>query len=336
MLQPSIRLSSHLSYRKCISAAFRGYATLAETLAESPVIPEASIQSTSSLDAFQSRTDDEVSRRLPSVLRSYKPRTPGLRHLRRPVNDHLWKGGPHRPLTYPKIGHAKGGRNNTGRVTVRHRGGGARRRIRTVDFHRKQAGEQLVERIEYDPNRSGHIALLTHKETGTKSYIIAPEGLRAGDVVQSFRAGIPDDLMKAMGGRIDVGILASKTVFRGNCLPLRLIPPGTQVHCVGMLNQGKATFCRSAGTFATVIGKDESTERNKFTVVRLQSGEVRKVHRDACATVGVVSNPMHQFRQLGKAGRSRWLNIRPTVRGLAMNAGTHLLQTHAGRQILLT
>jgi ribosomal protein L2 len=219
------------------------------------------------------------------------------------------------------MGHAKGGRNNGGKVTVRHHGGGARRRIRMVDFTRMEAGEQVVDRIEYDPNRSAHLALITHKKTGEKNYIIAPEGLRAGDVVTSYRAGIPEELIKSMGGHIDPGVLAAKTAFRGNCLPLHLIPPGTQVHCVGFLPERRAIFCRSAGTFATVIGKDEAETVFRHMIVRLQSGEIRKVHKDACATIGTVSNPMYQFRQLGKAGRSRWLNIRPTVRGLAMNAG---------------
>jgi ribosomal protein L2 len=254
-------------------------------------------------------------------MKTYTPRTPGQRHLKRAINDHLWKGGPHRPLTFPKMGHGKGGRNNSGRITVRHRGGGAKRRIRTVDFTRMEPGEQKVERIEYDPNRSAHLALITHKTTGAKNYIIAAEGMRAGDVVTSYRAGIPQELIESMGGRIDPGVLAARTAFRGNCLPVHLIPAGTQVHCVGFLPKERAIFCRSAGTFATVVGRDDSEAVFKHMVVRLQSGEVRRVHKDACATIGTVSNPMYQFEQLGKAGRSRWLNIRPTVRGLAMNAG---------------
>jgi len=256
-------------------------------------------------------------------MRTYMPRTPGTRHLKTIVNDHLWKGGPWKPLTYPKMGHAKGGRNNTGRVTVRHHGGGARRRIRTVDWERKEGGEHLVDRIEYDPNRSAHLALLTHKESGKKSYMVATVGMRAGDVVESYRAGIPKSLITLMGGRIDPAMFAAKTCVRGNCLPIQLIPPGTQVNCVGSHPGRGAVFCRSAGTHATIVGKDESSAKFQHMVVRLQSGEVRKVHKNACATVGVASNPMHQYRQLGKAGRSRMLNIRPTVRGLAMNACDH-------------
>lgn len=262
------------------------------------------------------------------ILRTYKPRTPGVRHLKRPINDHLWKGRPFLPLTYPKKGMAKGGRNNNGKITVRHRGGGAKRRIRTVDFHRWNAGPHVVERIEYDPNRSAHIALLSEETTGNKTYIIAAEGMRAGDVIQSYRSGIPQDLLDSMGGVIDPGILAAKTAHRGNCLPLHLIPVGTPVFNVGSHPKGGAVFCRSAGTFAVVESKDEEVRADgvkvvtgKYVTVRLQSGEVRRVSKDACATVGVSSNPHHHYRQLGKAGRSRWLNIRPTVRGVAMNKG---------------
>lgn len=182
----------------------------------------------------------------------------------------------------------------------------------------------MVERIEYDPNRSAHLALLESMDGAKKkSYIIAAEGMRAGDVVESFRSGIPKELIKSMGGTVDPGMLAAKTAFRGNCLPMHMVPLGTQVYCVGSHPGRGAVFCRSAGTYATVVAKDEVGNKVKDVTVRLQSGEVRKVGRDACATVGVASNPHWQFRQLGKAGRSRWLNIRPTVRGVAMNAVDH-------------
>lgn len=262
-------------------------------------------------------------------MRTYKPRTPGVRHLKRPINDHLWKGRPYLPLTIPKKGQGKGGRNNTGRITVRHRGGGHKRRIRTIDFKRWTPGPHTVERIEYDPGRSAHIALLTEQATSRKSYMVAAEGMRAGDVVQSYRAGLPQDLLDSMGGFVDPGILAAKTAWRGNCLPLHMIPTGTVVYNVGSRPDGGAVFCRSAGTHATVISKEEETMEDgtkvisgKNMIVRLQSGEIRKVSKDACATIGVASNIMHQYRQLGKAGRSRWLNIRPTVRGVAMNSST--------------
>jgi len=254
------------------------------------------------------------------AMKTYKPRTPGVRHLVRPINDHLWKNGPFKPLTFAKKGQGKGGRNSTGRVTVRHRGGGHKRRIRTVDFFRMDPGVHKVDRIERDPGRSGHIALISNEATGRKSYILAADGLRAGDVVQSYRSGIPEDLLASMGGVVDPGMLAAKTAWRGNCLPLHMIPIGTLIHAVSSSARGAAVFCRSAGTYATVIAKDE---RSNCIVIRLQSGEVRRVKKDASATIGMVSNPTWQHRQLGKAGRSRWLNIRPTVRGVAMNAVDH-------------
>ena len=256
-------------------------------------------------------------------MQTYKPRTPGVRHLKRPINDHLWKGKPYAKLTYAKIGHGKGGRNNTGRVVMRHRGGGARRRIRTVDFKRDEPGKHIVERIEYDPNRSAHLALVENVATQRKSYIIAAEGMRAGDTIESFRAGIPKSLLASMGGVVDPGMLAAKTAFRGNCLPMKMVPMGTQVFNVGSTTNKGAVFCRSAGTHATVIAKNDVNGIIRDVTVRLQSGEVRRVSAEACATIGVASNPHWQFRQLGKAGRSRNLNIRPTVRGLAMNAADH-------------
>lgn len=142
--------------------------------------------------------------------------------------------------------------------------------------------------------------------------------MRAGDIVQSYMAGVPPELMAAMGGKIDPGMLAAKTCWKGNCLPLHMVPIGSIVHAVGSKAGGPAVFCRSAGTYASIVAKDEKT---KTVVLKLQSGEVRRVSRWAPATIGVVSNPTWQHRQLGKAGRSRWLNIRPTVRGVAMNAG---------------
>lgn len=192
-----------------------------------------------------------------------------------------------------------------------------------MDFERREPGRHVVERIEYDPNRSAHLALLENPKTKVKSYIIAAEGMRAGDSVESYRAGIPADLMQSMGGVIDPGMLAAKTAFRGNCLPAHMVPIGQQVYCVGSAPTRGAVFCRSAGTYAVIISKTESGKSFKDVTVRLQSGEVRKVDKNACCTIGVASNPNHHFRQLGKAGRSRWLNVRPTVRGVAMNASDH-------------
>lgn len=201
-------------------------------------------------------------------------------------------------------------------------GGGAKRRIRTVDFMRFAPGPHTVERIEHDPGRTAHIALLNEEATGRKSYIVAAEGMRAGDVVQSYRAGIPRQLLESMGGVIDPGVLAARTAWRGNCLPLHMVPIGATVYNVGSTKGRGAVFCRSAGTHAVIVSKDDSgTKADKWVTIRLQSGEVRRVSKDACCTIGTASNPHYMHTQLGKAGRSRWLNIRPTVRGLAMNAG---------------
>ena len=261
------------------------------------------------------------------ILRTYKPRTPGLRHLKRPINDHLYKGRPYMPLTYPRKGQHIGGRNShTGHITVRHRGGGHKRRIRTIDFHRLAPGKHLVERIEHDPGRSAHIALLSQTvgQTRSISYIIAPEGMRAGEEVESYRQGLPESLIQELGGTHDAGMIAAKTAFRGNCLPLHMIPPGTIIYNVGLKKGGKAQLCRGAGTFATVVGKNEGNPKLAIYVdVKLKSGEVRRIHRDCCATIGIASNVNFHRRQLGKAGRSRWLGIRPTVRGVAMNANEH-------------
>ena len=202
-----------------------------------------------------------------------------------------------------------------------------------MDFERMTPGKHTVERIEHDPGRSAHIALLNEEATGKKSYIVAAEGMREGDVVQSYRAGIPKDLLESMGGVVDPGVLAAKTAWRGNCLPLHMIPVGTMVYNVGSTKGKGAVFCRSAGTHAIVVSKDDDSmgSKQKYVNVRLQSGEIRKVSRDACATVGIASNPHFQHRQLGKAGRKRWLNIRPTVRGLAMNAGRTFLSKYHER-----
>lgn len=319
MLQPRIRASVCHQCRNLLSSARRSYATVVEE-------PVRASSATPDATAF-SPASAPMRKAAGFQLKTYKPRTPGVRHLKRPINDHLWKGKPLRKLTFAKVGHGKGGRNNSGRVTMRHRGGGARRRVRTVDFLRAAPGKHIVERIEYDPNRSAHLALVENIKSKEKSYIIASEGMRAGDVVESFLSGIPKDLLQSMGGVMDPGMLAAKTAFRGNCLPMHMVPMGTQVYCVGSAPGKGAVFCRSAGTYATVIAKDEvgpeGRKKVKDVTVRLQSGEVRKVSKDACATIGVASNPHWQFRQLGKAGRSRWLNIRPTVRGVAMNAADH-------------
>lgn len=196
-----------------------------------------------------------------------------------------------------------------------------------VDFTRMDAGKQTVERIEYDPGRTAHIALLRNNATKKLSYILAAQGMRAGDVVESFRQGVPQELLDSLGGSTDAGMIAARTAWRGNCLPLHMIPTGTIVYNVGLYPKKGAQICRSAGTFAMVTNKNDDhpddPKKALYVDVRLRSGEVRKIHRDACATIGVASNNNQFRRQLGKAGRSRWLGIRPTVRGVAMNANEH-------------
>lgn len=286
-------------------------------------------------------------------LKKYKPRTPGLRHLIRPVNDHLYLGRAHDPLTFSRKGHHIGGRNNTGKISVRHRGGGHKRRIRVIDFDRMQGGKHRVERIEYDPGRTAHIALLSrpkqavgrgvtqvnqihsaHGDGITRvkkmptdreySYIIAAQGMRAGEVVESFRRGISQEILRELGDSADAGMIASKTAWRGNCLPLHMIPTGTIIYNIGLYPGKGAQLCRAGGTYGVVVNKNDETEKSaRYVNVKLQSGEVRRISRDACATVGISSNKDHNRAQLGKAGRSRWLGIRPTVRGVAMNACDH-------------
>jgi len=278
-------------------------------------------------------------------FKKFKPITPGIRHLKMLVNPHLWKGRPVRELTTPL--RKKGGRNNTGRVTVRSRGGGHKRRLRLVDFYRTQPGPHDVVRIEYDPNRSAHIALIKsrdHKVEQPWSYILAPDGLRAGDEVTSYRGGIPKDLVEGYvddsavkktppsrveGEKADtrdeetsetalsLGILRSVTLKLGNVLPLRLIPSGTIIHNISLDPKGRACLVRSAGTFATMMVQEEKGE---YCQVKLQSGEIRRIRADCCATIGKVSNGNWKGRNLGKAGRKRWLGRRPHVRGVAMNA----------------
>lgn len=344
MLQPRIHTYRQLGHCQCLFPLSRRFYATEVALPDRAM----SMPPPGNVADIMPASDDPV------VVRSYKPRTPGLRHLRRPINDHLYMGRPHLPLTISRKGHGIGGRNVTGRVTVRHRGGGHKRRIREIDFGRTESGKWFVERIEHDPGRSAHIALLSRPKTRTDgehdprylkhvetpidgitrtrqlpkdreySYIIAPQGMRAGERVESFRKGVPQKLLDELGSSADAGMIAAKTAWRGNCLPLHMIPTGTIVHNVG-LHRGKAgQLCRSAGTFAVVVNKNDSEAgTSRYVDVRLQSGEVRRIHRDCCATVGVASNSNHNRAQLGKAGRKRWLGIRPTVRGVAMNAVDH-------------
>lgn len=336
MLRPAARFQP----LQCTGLLQRSYATAIKLREKLKAAQDAASSPTKAGTPAPTFTNTQAASRRTAasteIMRSYTPRTPGVRHLKRPINDHLWKGRPFMKLTFPKKGQGRGGRNRTGRITVRHRGGGHKRRIRIVDFNRFEPGKHLVERIEHDPNRTAHIALITNLKTQAKSYIIAAEGMREGDHVESFRSGIPDDLMKSMGGVLDPGMLAAKTAFRGNCLPIRMVPLGSQVYNIGSTTGKGAVFCRSAGTYGIVISKEETRKKCKEVVVKLQSGEIRKVSPDACATLGVASNPHYHFTQLGKAGRKRWLGIRPTVRGLAMNAGEFVYCPFVSRCWMLT
>ena len=318
MLQPRILLPLRCQYLH----------TLSRRLYPTEILPPpAPSRVTNQTQGVQSVPGQAPEEKNAAILRTYKPRTPGLRHLKRPINDHLWKGRAYLPLTYARKGQHIGGRNShTGKITVRHRGGGAKRRIRILDYQRMEPGKHRVERIEYDPNRSAHIALLSRPvgQTRSYSYVVAPQGMRAGEEVESFRQGIPEHLVRELGGTTDAGMVASKTVFRGNCMPLHMIPPGTIVYNVGLRRGKGAQLCRSAGTYATVVSRNEGDPKYALYVdVKLKSGEVRRIHREACATIGTASNINYNRRQLGKAGRKRWLGIRPTVRGVAMNASDH-------------
>jgi len=229
------------------------------------------------------------------ALKQFKPTTPGRRGLVLVDRAHLWKGDPERSLTEGLRG--KGGRNNMGRVTAFARGGGHKRRYRVVDFKRGKFGVVgTVERLEYDPNRTAFIALIRY-EDNELAYIIAPQRLKAGDTVVSG---------------------ADADIRPGNAMPLQSIPVGTIVHNVELKAGKGGQIARSAGTYVQLIGKDRG-----YAQLRLSSGELRIVRAECMATIGAVSNADQQNIKLGKAGRSRWLGKRPTVRGVAMNPIDH-------------
>lgn len=228
-------------------------------------------------------------------LQKMKPTSPGRRHVVAVKVKGLHKGRPHAPLLESKS--STGGRNNHGRITTRHQGGGHKQQYRIIDFKRdKDSIPAKVERLEYDPNRSAHIALLLYKD-GERRYIIAPRGIVEGDVLQSgFDAPIKP----------------------GNALPLRNIPIGSTVHCIE-LRQGKgAQIARSAGAAVQLVARE-----GEYATLRLRSGEMRKVHSECRAVMGEVSNNEHNLRHWGKAGARRWKGIRPTVRGVVMNPVDH-------------
>lgn len=229
------------------------------------------------------------------AVQKVKPTSAGRRHVVAVTNPDLHKGSPYAPLTEKKI--KRGGRNNTGRITVRHQGGGHKQLYRVIDFKRAKDGiPAVVERIEYDPNRSAHIALLKYVD-GERRYIIAPKGLNLGESVLSG---------------IDAPIKA------GSCLPLRNMPVGSFVHCIEMKPGKGAQMIRSAGTSAQLVAREGS-----YVTLRLRSGEMRKVLAECRATLGEVSNSENSLRVLGKAGASRWRGVRPTVRGTVMNPVDH-------------
>lgn len=224
-----------------------------------------------------------------------KPTSPGRRHVIQVKNPALWKGGPYEPLVVEK--RKTGGRDNYGHISSRHIGGGHKRRYRLIDFRRRKDGiEGRVERLEYDPNRSAHIALVVYAD-GERAYILAPRGLQAGDRI-----------MSGDGAPIRVG----------NALPMRNIPLGTEVHNVELSPGGGAKFARSAGTFCQIVAREGS-----YVTLRMRSGEMRRVLAGCRATIGVVGNQEHMLRQLGKAGANRWRGVRPTVRGMSMNPIDH-------------
>lgn len=229
------------------------------------------------------------------ALIKVKPTSPGRRAVVKVVTPELHKGKPHAPLLEKQSKNA--GRNNNGRITVRHQGGGHKQHYRVIDFRRNKDGiVAKVERLEYDPNRSAHIALLCYAD-GERRYIIAPRGVSAGA-----------ELVSGSDAPIKVG----------NALPLRNIPVGSTVHCIELQPGKGAQIARSAGTSVQLLAREGS-----YAQLRLRSGEVRRVHVDCKATIGEVGNEEHQLRSIGKAGAMRWRGVRPTVRGVVMNPIDH-------------
>jgi large subunit ribosomal protein L2 len=229
------------------------------------------------------------------ALKTFRPTTPSQRELVQTDRSTLHKGAPVKALT--KGLNKKGGRNNRGRVTARRRGGGHKRSYRIIDFKRKKFDmPATVERLEYDPNRSAHIALVKY-EDGEQAYILAPQRVGPGDIVVA-------------GDKVDVQ--------PGNAMPMRNIPVGTVIHNIEMKVGKGGQIARSAGTYAQLVGKDSG-----YALLKLGSGEQRMIRAECMATIGAVSNPDQKNINLGKAGRKRWLGKRPSVRGVAMNPVDH-------------
>jgi large subunit ribosomal protein L2 len=229
-----------------------------------------------------------------AVVKS-KPTSAGRRFVVKVVESELHKGKPYAALLEKKT--KNGGRNNAGRITTRHRGGGHKQHYRVIDFKRnKDSIPAKVEHLEYDPNRSAHIALLLYSD-GERRYIIAPQGVKAGDTLMSGQ---------------------DAPIKQGNCLPLRNIPVGTTVHAIELKPGKGAQIARSAGASVQLVAREGA-----YATLRLRSGEMRKVLAECRASIGVVSNTEHNLRKLGKAGATRWRGVRPTVRGVAMNPVDH-------------
>jgi large subunit ribosomal protein L2 len=228
-------------------------------------------------------------------IQKVKPTSAGRRAVVKVVHPDLYKGAPLAKLVEKK--NSTGGRNNNGHITTRHKGGGHKQHYRIVDFRRDKDGiPAKVERIEYDPNRTAHIALLCYVD-GERRYIIAPRGVKVGAELLSG---------------------AEAPIKAGNALPIRNIPVGTTIHCVELQPGRGAQMARSAGSSAMLLARE-----GVYAQLRLRSGEIRKVHVDCRATVGEVGNEEHNLRKIGKAGANRWRGIRPTVRGVVMNPVDH-------------
>ena len=228
-------------------------------------------------------------------IKSFKPYTPSRRHMTVSSFEEITTDKPYKPLVTTLK--QNGGRNNQGKLTVRHQGGGHKRRYRIIDFKRNKDGiPATVATIEYDPNRSARIALLNYAD-GEKRYILAPNGLKVGDKVES-------------GAESDIKV--------GNCLPLKNIPVGTTIHNIEIKIKKGAQLVRSAGNAAQLMAKE-----GNYALIRMPSGEIRKIHINCRATIGQVGNIDHENITIGKAGRSRWLGIRPANRGVSMNPNDH-------------
>ena len=229
------------------------------------------------------------------AIRVYKPMTAGTRQRSVLTSEEITKKAPEKSLTVTKK--KTNGRNNQGKITVRHRGGGVKRKYRLIDFKRRKDGiTAIVTAIEYDPNRSANIALITYKD-GEKAYIIAPKGLTVGTVIES-------------GENVDIKV--------GNALPIMNIPVGTVIHNIELKPGKGASLARSAGASAQILGREE-----KYVLIRLASGETRRILGTCRATIGVVGNEDYSLVKIGKAGRTRHKGFRPTVRGSVMNPNDH-------------